>query len=91
MRRIQALLMPNRSGWQPMLMGLAVAAAAAGAAAAFEPPKAVEAVLVLLALAAWCIGACAMVGYVRWFFGSELQRAAQERAEALEKEKGKTR
>ena len=91
MRLIQALLMPNRGGWQPMLMGLAVAAAAVGAAAAFEPPKAVEAVLILLALAAWCIGACAMVGYVRWFFGAELLRARQERAEALEKEKDKTR
>ena len=73
-----------------MLMGLAVAAAAVAAAAAFEPPKAVEAVLIVLALAAWYIGACAMVGYVRWFFGSELLRATQERAEALEKEKNES-
>jgi hypothetical protein len=88
--RIHALLTPDRGRWQPMLMGLAIAAAAAGAAAAFNPSRPVEALLIVLALVAWYAGACAMVGYVRWFFASELVRAARERAEA-EKEKGESR
>ena len=74
-----------------MLMGLALAAAAVGAAAALEPSKPLEAILIILALVAWYIGACAMVGYARWFFGTELVRATRERAEALEKEKEKSR
>lgn len=88
--RIHELLTPERSRWQPMLMGLAIAVAALGAAAAFNPARPVEALLIVLALAAWYAGACAMVGYVRWFFASELARAAGERP-AAEKEKGEPR
>lgn len=76
--RVRALLTPDRSRWQPMLMGLAVCAIAGGAAAAFQPPKPVEAVLLIVALAAWAAGACAMVGYVRWFFASEMVRAKRD-------------
>lgn len=65
-----------------MLLGLALFAAAAGAAVALEPPALVEAGLVIFAMAAWFVGACGMVGYVRWFFASELSRAQREQADA---------
>ena len=79
------LLTPAQDRWQPMLMGLAVFAAAGGAAVALQPPKLIEAVLVVLALAAWLAGACAMIGYVRWFFASEFSRARQENFDVPEK------
>ena len=85
--RLLLLLAPDPSRWKPMLLGLALFAAAVGIAVLLQPPALVEAVLIILALAAWYIGACAMVGYARWFFASELTRAARERAEAIEKEK----
>ena len=74
-----------------MLIGLAVFAAGIGTAAALQPPKAIEALLLVVALAAWLAGACAMVGYVRWFFASELAQATRDNASALEKEDGESR
>ena len=70
-----------------MLMGLALSAAGVGAAAALQPPALIEAVLVVLAIAAWFVGACGMVGYVRWFFASELLQAMRNRTDAVEREK----
>ena len=77
----RSLLTPDRSRWKPMLGGLAVCALAVAAAGTFEPPKLVEAVLLSLAFAAWSVGAFAMVGYVRWFFASEVSQAKQSRAD----------
>ncbi len=62
-----------------MLMGLALFAAGAGAAVLVQPPGLVSVVLVLFGLAAWLVGACAMVGYVRWFIASEIRQAQQDR------------
>ena len=61
-----------------MLMGLALFAAGVGAAVNLQPPGPMSAVLVVLALAAWLIGACAMVGYVRWFIASEIAQAKRD-------------
>ena len=74
--RLRWLITPGQSRWQPMLMGLAVFTAVAGVTALLQPPKLVEAPLIAIALAAWVVGACAMVGYVRWFFAAEMSRAA---------------
>ena len=84
--RLRWLLVPDRSRWKPMLMGLALSAVGVGAAAALQPPVLIEAVLVVLAIAAWFVGACGMIGYVRWFFASELLQAMRDRADAVERE-----
>jgi hypothetical protein len=88
---IRALITPDRSRWKPMLLGLALFAAAVGAAAALQPSKLMEALLLVVGLAAWLLGACAMVGYVRWFFASELSRARRDKSNAVETEKGESR
>jgi hypothetical protein len=41
-------------------------------------------VMTVLAFIAWCVGAYAMVGYVRWFFASELQQARRNGADRSE-------
>jgi hypothetical protein len=69
-----------------MLTGLALFAAGAGAAVLLQPPELIAAALVVLALAAWLVGACAMVGYVRWFFASELLQARRDKVDAAERE-----
>ena len=84
--RLRALMAPNRESWKPMLVGLALAAAGIGAAT-LQPSKPVEAILIIVSLAAWFVGACGMVGYVRWFFASELARARQDAIDAVEREK----
>ena len=43
-------------------------------------------VFAALAAAAWFAGACAMVGYARWFLAGEMIQAARDRAKALERE-----
>jgi hypothetical protein len=74
---LRSLLAPDRSRWKPMMMGLALFAAGVGAAVNLQPPGP-RAVLVVLALAAWLTGACAMVGYVRWFIASEIAQAKRD-------------
>jgi uncharacterized membrane protein HdeD (DUF308 family) len=85
--RMRRLLTPDSSRWQPMLMGLAVCAAAAGAIVAFRPPMVIEALLTIVAFVAWIAGACAMLGYVRWFYASELSRANQDGRESEQRDK----
>jgi hypothetical protein len=84
---LRFLRTPDPSRWKPMLLSLALCAAAAGGAVQVQPSEALSAALTLLALAAWLVGACAMMGYVRWYFGSELERALRDKAKA---EQGKT-
>jgi len=64
-----------------MLMGLVLSAV--GAAAAVQPDASAfaAAAMTILAVAAWVAGACAMVGYVRWFFASEFEQARRDGAE----------
>ena len=68
-----------------MLMGLALFAAGAAAAVLLQLPQPVVAVLLVLALAAWIIGACGMVGYVRWIYASELQQVRRDQLDAVER------
>jgi hypothetical protein len=80
---LRMLMAPDRARWKPMLLGLALSAASAGAAVLTQPSF-VSLGFVVAAFAAWFVGACAMVGYARWFLRGELVRAAQDRAEALD-------
>ena len=86
-RLLRSLLAPDASRWKPMLMGLALFAAGIGGAVVMQPPPLVEAILIVVAIAAWLVGAYGMVGYVRWFFAGEHARALQDRADAMEREK----
>jgi len=74
-----------------MLIGLALFAAGVGGAVALQPSKFVEAVLLILAIAAWFVGACGMVGYMRWFFASEALRARQDAVTALNEKRSESR
>ena len=78
--RLRSLATPDKSRWKPMLMGLSLFAASAGAAAHFQESDLVSMAMTVLAFSAWCVGACAMVGYVRWFFASELEQARRDGA-----------
>jgi flagellar basal body-associated protein FliL len=51
--------------------GLAVFVALGGLAALFVVPRAIAVLMALTMLAALVVGACGMVGYLRWFFRSE--------------------
>jgi flagellar basal body-associated protein FliL len=75
---LRSLLAPDRRRWRQMLMGLALFAAGVGAAVNLQPPAPLAAALIVLALAAWVTGACAMVGYVRWFIASEIAQAKKD-------------
>jgi hypothetical protein len=76
---LRSLLAPGASRWQPMLVGLAGLAAAAGGAVLAQEYWLVSLLFSVLAFVAWAVGACAMVGYVRWFFAAEAQRMKQDR------------
>jgi hypothetical protein len=76
---LRSLLAPGASRWQPMLMGLAGLAAAAGGAVLAQEYWPVSLLFSVLAFVAWAVGACAMVGYVRWFFAAEAQRMKADR------------
>lgn len=49
--------------------GFAVFVAAGGLAALVELPGVIKALLYLVMVAGWVVGACGMVGYVRWYYG----------------------
>jgi hypothetical protein len=83
---IRLLVSPDRERWKPMLLGLGLFAGGVKAAVLLQDWGIVAGVLVLMALAAWIMGACAMVGYVRWLFASELSRAKRERPGGIERE-----
>jgi len=76
---LRLLLSPDASRWQPMLMGLAGLAAAAGGAVLAQPYWFLSLLFSVLAFGAWAVGACAMVGYVRWFFAAEAERTRRHR------------
>jgi len=76
---LRFLLAPDASRWQPMLMGLACLAAAAGGAVLAQDHWLVSLLLSVLAFAAWVVGACAMVGYVRWLYTAEASRLKGDR------------
>ena len=69
-----------------MLLGLAFFAATVEAAVLLQLPDVIAAVLVVLGFAAWIVGACSMVGYVRWFFATELAQAKRDRGDTVDRE-----
>jgi hypothetical protein len=71
---LRMLTTADASRWQPMLAGLALFAAGVSASVVYEVSAVVAALLTGLALAAWGVGACAMVGYVRWYLAAEKDR-----------------
>ena len=76
--QLRRLLQPASSRWQPMLVGLACLAAAAGGAVLAQDYWLISLLFSVLAFAAWVVGACAMVGYVRWLFATEVQRVKRD-------------
>lgn len=76
--RLRGLTTPHESRWQPMLGGLALFAAGGSAAVLFEISPFLAALLTGLALAAWTMGACALVGYVRWMFADAVKRTKDD-------------
>jgi hypothetical protein len=76
---LRRLLQPDASRWQPMLMGLACLAAAAGGAVLAQDYWLISLLFSVLAFAAWAVGACAMIGFVRWMFAAETQRLRKDR------------
>lgn len=80
--QLRRLLQPASSRWQPMLTGLACFAAAAGGAVLAQSYWLISLLLSLLAFAAWAVGACAMVGFVRWFFAGEVERTRRDREDS---------
>jgi len=85
-QRLLGLTAPARSRWKPMLVGLALSAACIEAVVLLEPPELMSAILVVLVFVTWFVGACAMVGYVRWFFAAEFSQARRNKVDAPEKE-----
>jgi flagellar basal body-associated protein FliL len=69
-----------------MLLGLAVFAVAVETAVLLKPPDLVTAALMVIGITAWFAGACSMVGYVRWFFASEMAQAKRDKAGTPDKE-----
>jgi hypothetical protein len=76
---LRSLLAADASRWQPMLMGLACLAAAAGGAVLAQDYWLISLLFSVLAFAAWVVGACAMVGYVRWLYSAEASRLRGDR------------
>ena len=75
---LRSLMQADRGRWQPLLMGLACLAAAAGGAVLAQDYWLISLLFSVLAFAAWVVGACAMVGYVRWLFVAEANRLKDE-------------
>jgi hypothetical protein len=78
---LRTLRSPDPGRWKPMLMGLALAAAGAGGGVLAQHSALASMALTILSLVAWLVGACAMIGYVRWMFRSEVQQAEKDRIE----------
>ena len=78
------LMAKDRSRWQPMLLGLALAAAAAGMAVVVQPSP-LSLLFLLLALGAWFVGACGMVGFARWLFAAEVEQVRRDNADSFAK------
>jgi len=78
---LRSLRDPDPGRWKPMLMGLALSAAGAGGSVLAQHSAVASMALTVMAMAAWTVGACAMIGYVRWLFRSEVQQAQKDRIE----------
>ncbi len=86
-QHLLALTKPDKSRWQPMLIGLGISMGAIEAVVLLRPGELISGALVVLVLAAWIVGACAMIGFVRWFFAGEVLQAKRDRDHAAEQDK----
>jgi hypothetical protein len=75
---LRRLLTPGADRWQPMLISLALFAAGAGGAVLANENWVISMALSILALAAWIVGACSLIGYVRWYFAGEVERVRRD-------------
>ncbi len=57
-----------------MLAGLGLSAAGAGAAVLLKSYDLLAMLMTVFVFGAWCMGACAMIGFVRWYFATEVQQ-----------------
>lgn len=66
---------PVQSRSITLVLGSVTVFAMAGAAAMLvDLPKAIDALLAIIMLAAWLVGVCGMVGYFRWLFSPSSYR-----------------
>ena len=86
---LRFLRTPDESRWKPMLVALALFAVGAGAAVQAQASALVSMGLTALALAAWVVGGCALIGYVRWYFRSEAARVLEENKSKVDSRKSK--
>jgi hypothetical protein len=82
---LRRLLTPGADRWQPMLIGLVLFAAGAGGAVLARENWVISMAMSILALAAWVVGACALMGYLRWYFAGELARTQRDQEERDQK------
>lgn len=57
-----------------MLAGLGLSAAGAGAAVLLKSNDVLAMLATVFVFGAWCMGACAMIGFVRWYFSTEVEQ-----------------
>ncbi len=72
--RLRQLTTPDGSRWKPMLAGLALSVAGAGVAVLLRSHDVLAMLMTVFVFGAWCVGACAMVGFVRWHFATEVEQ-----------------
>ena len=69
--RLRWLVAPVKTrSWRLILTGIVIFMAAVEATMFFQPPRLIAVFLMAVAVAAWFVGACGMVGYFRWFAGA---------------------
>jgi len=70
LERLQWAIAPDEERSMSLLVsGTAVFIALGGIAAFLPLPRVVNALFALGMLAAWAVGLCGMVGYLRWYLG----------------------
>lgn len=82
--RLRWLTTPDSSRWKPMLGGLTLSAAGTVAVVLLKSYDLLAMLMTFFVFGAWCMGACAMVGFVRWYFASEVEQ--MKRADTKSKE-----
>jgi uncharacterized membrane protein len=75
LERLLWAIAPVQRRSMSLVLGSVTVFAIAGAVAMFvELPRAINAWLALIMLAAWFVGVCGMVGYFRWVFSPSSYR-----------------
>jgi hypothetical protein len=70
LERLQWAIAPDEQRSMSLLVGATTIFIALGGLAAFLPlPRVVNALFAIAMLAAWAVGLCGMIGYLRWYLG----------------------